>query len=687
MQRVCACWMTAAMVVACGVAGPEVAEPGATEPAVALEPEVGEPVEEPVAVGPARPVRLPRVDPPPSEVPAPETCDTIVAWMDEPEDPYAETGGVYARCGVLGMGAVRFHAFTPSGDIVVGTSAGQVARVDPTGAVQWKRWLFEEAVQALAVSADGRFVAASGYGWIRVLDAQQGHTVRLIASKPNLIGALAFSPDGCAIASGALVDKTEPGLVVRSLVTTEPIWDSASHEQTLAIAYSPDGTKVGAVVKGNGYTLGEPAPVWVQVRDAADGVLLRSVPGESFAWLPASDVIVVGRESGEIVRVDTATGKTVSQQVYGAAAAKGDSPRMVIDIAALPDGRVITAGVASYPLRVLDGETLETLQEASFWSLGRVAVSPAGDMLAMTRKGQLFTRPVAELDSVDDPAIITPWEPHISISETGVLAAVASNGVAHVLDLETGDTLLEVALATWGSRAAVSADGTRLVASVSTGLQLVDVASGEVLGTFEESPSNPSALAISPDGAWVTAALGASRVALWRTADLGREATLPEDPINEHSAIFDHVRAVAFSPDSGLLVAAGGGFYQTRVWALDDLSETALNPKAVDVAFAPDGGAMVVVPYAWSTTPVRHYEVPGFVWTDLAVDTAKQTALAWNAHGLLVAAAKATLLVDPTTGATLQELPGSKSLATTADGAIVVTATKSGTLDVWCSAP
>jgi pimeloyl-ACP methyl ester carboxylesterase len=136
---------------------------------------------------------------------------------------------------------------------------------------------------------------------------------------------------------------------------------------------------------------------------------------------------------------------------------------------------------------------------------------------------------------------------------------------------------------------AFSSDGATLaVAFFNRAIKLWDVASGQVLRTFEEQ-ADPDTLSIafSPDGAWLVSGEHDGVVRLWdvesgqvvRTYAHGTES---------------HVHSVAFSPD-GRLVASSGIDYTARLWDVASGEAVHILRQSnglYDVAFSPDGAIL-----------------------------------------------------------------------------------------------
>jgi tetratricopeptide (TPR) repeat protein len=208
-----------------------------------------------------------------------------------------------------------------------------------------------------AFSADGRRVAAPlqrDPGIVGVWDVALGRLATTIRETKPLVTAVAFSPDGMRLATGAL-DKQKK----QSVVT---LWDLASGRAILTVDVGPntvecvalagDGRKLAA--GGGGVTTG--APGWVTVWGTETGEVLGA-PGRVglatyVAFHPDGESLAVADHANRTVILwDLATGMLI----------KRPGPPEVSCVAFTPDGKRLASLGNSGNIHLADARTGEEM--------------------------------------------------------------------------------------------------------------------------------------------------------------------------------------------------------------------------------------------------------------------------------------------------------------------------------------
>jgi WD40 repeat protein len=321
----------------------------------------------------------------------------------------------------------------------------------------WRRGMMEQSKKALNECPP----ADRGWEWhylrrLAAADGKLGAVALTLKGHSNPVTAVAFSPDGKALAT-ASVDLTvrlwaaSTGKEERSLV---------GHRDVVAsVAYSPDGARLASA----------------------------SYDGTVRLWDPAT-----GIESGHCFQ--THDGKATA-------------------VAFSPDGKRLAAGIGDW-VALFDAATGH---EVCAWNTrGRVyavAFSPDGKRLAATNYNavKLWRVDGKELQSL--PTRGDNGRPRVTFSPDGKLLAFPDGtGAVGMWDVATGK---QVRLLRGHEEAvtavAFSPDGQRLAAGEVKGtIKLWSPASGELVYTPQHSRSGQpvNALAFSPDGHLLAAAWG-----------------------------------------------------------------------------------------------------------------------------------------------------------------------------------
>lgn len=491
-----------------------------------------------------------------------------------------------------------------------------------------------------AFSPDGRWVAASWPGFLRVVDVRTGKFVSSIVADGT--SATSFSPDGKWLAYG-----TSGPAMVADARTGDPLF-TVREEGASDIAWSPDGRWL-ATSGGNGL-----AHVW----DGDTGRYRFPVTGHtgpiwSLDWSPVGHRLATGGDDGTARISEITSEGAVPLLTFSAQeTSRGGG---LIGVSFSPDGRRLMAGDL--------GITSVTVWDADPWT------------------GSEWASAVGVADVMPDGR--------------GVIVG-DHRGAVRVLDAETGSVLETVQRPSapggniWGL--AVDPTGQLVALLQGPGVQVVEVATGERLFTVPAGDARGVwDMAWSPDGehlaiAWASDEHTRALVVVDRTgASLGR---FPEIPGY-------HTRSVSFSADGRSLATTRWGIttidptrLPVRIWDLDSREVVReIDATAELTEVAPNGGLIA------SSRPVQGIAE---VWEAKTGDllatltaTAHVRTLSFDASGDQLATAHAdgtVRLWDPRTGA--QELVlevGTQvdMVRISSDGSKLVTQDEHGSVRVW----
>ena len=200
-------------------------------------------------------------------------------------------------------GDVQAVTFTINGEYLVGgaTQGVQVWRVkDGTRVATMK---VKGAVQCVAVSRDGRWIAAgSGIGDVLVWDTTTYQRVLAGRTRSSTTTfSVDFSPDSARLVSAAGQ-------------STAPIWDIVSRRKVRILDH--DGPVIAAKYSSEGDRIATAADESVRVWDSNDGRLLIDI-GVQVGWvrnlLWCNNNILVRTKRDTIKQINTVIGSTVSE--------------------------------------------------------------------------------------------------------------------------------------------------------------------------------------------------------------------------------------------------------------------------------------------------------------------------------------------------------------------------------------
>jgi WD40 repeat protein/tRNA A-37 threonylcarbamoyl transferase component Bud32 len=469
---------------------------------------------------------------------------------------------------------------------------------------------------SLAISPDGKRIAAPGEAGILVWDSETGKTIQTIPGKDDdglktiapIGNGLAFSPDGHALAMVT-------GKAVR-------LWDfQTAKEATPALAphsvpltcvtFARDGSRLvaGAQISG-GLFPGPTVLAWET--KTGKGSLALHHPGGVIAVAVSPDGKTIASAGGDFtVRLWAVEGKKEKWTVR----APG---QWFSSLVFTPDGRWLIGGSLDGSINVWDVKTGSPLRTLRGHTLGVSGLALPSDGRRLASSGLDGTARLWEWDR--DQEAVSLQEPlgpvtSLAFHPDGKRLASGSAGVS-LWDLEKRKVVRSYKefLVNFGTMAmGFSPDGTRL-ATASVTVKVWDTATGKKIFGKDPplfgQPKNDQAeedefgmiwgLAYSPDGkhlAW------GSHI---RDAATGKKiraiVTKAPDPLGASGSM-------AYSPD-GKHLAIGG---MTKVISLVDTSNgktvrtfTEFPDRILKVSFTPDGHRLL----AASTSRARVWELP-----------------------------------------------------------------------------
>jgi RNA polymerase sigma factor (sigma-70 family) len=322
-------------------------------------------------------------------------------------------------------------------------------------------------VEAVALSPDGRTLAAKADNTVRLYDASTDQALRKLplpeANPRSTTSWLTFTPDGKALA------VTSEGKVVHLLdVARGTLIRSFAHQNVVyAAAFSPDGRLLAA----GGYD-SSGTTYFARLWEVASGKELRRCGGikggiRTLAFSPDGATLAGGGDDGKLRLWDVATGKT--RRLFPA------DGRRIRSVAFAPDGRTVAAAGAT--IRLYDPDTGRERLRIDRQALG----------LHWSSDGHILTAAVA--------GAIFRWD--------------AATG--QVLTPQGDDSAVDQIVPTPDGRRILTRDEADMV-------HVWDAATGKHLRRLEVG--RQKAVALSPDG----------RLLAWSAGDPGVQFKVPGQP-------------------------------------------------------------------------------------------------------------------------------------------------------------
>ena len=197
------------------------------------------------------------------------------------------------------------------------------------------------SLSAVAISADGKILAQTEDGIIRVWDLPAAKLLRSWKWKPSTLGAqrIALSPDGKRLATTSTA-LYHGDILVYDTANGELLWkqEDATESSWLELTFSPDGKRL--VSTGN-FIARKDEESLLKVWDAADGHFLRELKGGTkfrdlpIPFTPDGKTVVALSGADRLVFWDIETGKA-SPEVR-----VPNDDGAIAEYAAAPDGKTL----------------------------------------------------------------------------------------------------------------------------------------------------------------------------------------------------------------------------------------------------------------------------------------------------------------------------------------------------------
>jgi WD40 repeat protein len=469
-----------------------------------------------------------------------------------------------------------------------------------------------------------------GEGNPKVVDADKGAGDRVI-----------YSPDGRRLATSS-GDTTIKLWDAKTWQELPPLTLKGHARTVMKVAFSPDGKSLLSLTAGA--TKPVSGPVEGKVWDVQTGREVLTFGADrphlgvmSAAFSPDGTRVaaVVGQRKIPQVKVwDAQTGKEVfSLQGHSAT---------VNCLAFSPDSQRLASGSEDLTLRIWNlqkGQQMRTLEEVKVWDthtrketrslkaraegtgiLRGVAFSPDGKRLASVSSGGPIP-PIAKPPHLAKPPPVVvkvwdvasgkelfssqgqgrmPWDSptRLAFSADGRRLACAYLGEGKVWDVQTRQEL--VTFKGGDQNVIFSPDGKRLAGAVGGGVKVWDAETGKEVRTF---PGHTNSVAFSPDGKRLASTSDDGTVKVW-------DAQTGDDPLLSFKGHANHVYSVAFSPDGKRLATASTA---VKLWDAQTgqllLTLKGHADSVVRVAFSPDGHRLASVDESgtvkfWDATPL-----------------------------------------------------------------------------------
>jgi WD40 repeat protein len=452
-------------------------------------------------------------------------------------------------------------------------------------------------------SPDGNLLAiGSTEGSIQIFDARTHVEQFRFKAFPDGISALAFSPDGEFLASGA--GYSEQQIKLWNVSTGTAAGELVGHRSWVtSLAFAPDGK---TLISGSG---DQTIRFW-DISSRREVGVLCGHQNEIYTVVLANDghTLISGSKDGEVCIWDSR--RKHENEGYATA------PTRVHYIRFLPRGAGFISLDRDNSVGVWDSAKMEETRRISEWGSDNVgiSVSPDGKLVAAgDRHGKLkFWDLTAGHELTNFTFQNVPSWPGRFLNNGKVLQVFDENVVVHFLETGSWRQISQWKMPAGVSALAMTPDEQLMAVGYKMGtVKLIRVADGRELATLPAHSRWITGTIFTPDGKLLVTSSEDGLVKLWDPFKYAQLATLKGHLLGVHS--------VAPSPDSRRLVTGSNAKEAVKIWDLATRQEL-LNLEGEGsqfdhTQFSPDGDVLLsinsegVVHY-WRAPPMAEIDAP-----------------------------------------------------------------------------
>jgi WD40 repeat protein len=410
----------------------------------------------------------------------------------------------------FGIGAAHSIDISPDGTLVAVGSVTGVYLYEFDTPKQVKRIPYEQPVKVVEWSPDGNALAVASGAEVYILDAATGAQSFALIGHQEVIGSMAWSPDGRKLASWA----EDQHMIVWDLVTGQPIYDEKVSEYFLHVPLHWTSKSMVTVGPLGGKTTMVDVQTGATTSHQMDSDLYSYVTNVS--WASDDTRLLTGGELGKVFAWDLLSDQKLLTYIDDWVNASADS------VAWSPDQKYVAAGFRDGTILVWDAAS-----------------------------GAQVNKLKRKLTGSTDGVVDLEWSP-----DSRYLISLSRFDPITVWDASTGKEMRSSGEHTsWALSAAWSPDGSRLATTSEDGVIVIrDARTGEIVQSIVDPAGWVTSLAWSPDGKQL--ASGTMRATIWDVTS-GEQVHL----------LLGHSHSVqgSWSPD-GTMFASGDSEGNLFVW-------------------------------------------------------------------------------------------------------------------------